>query len=230
MSDTGDAIARGDFRIRAVTTGRWREHCYVVRHAPSGDCLVVDPGDDADTIAAVATEEGGHVRGVVLTHAHYDHVGALAALCGATGVPCYLHPADMKLLRRAPLYAMSFEQRTLPGPPEGRDVTAAPLSLGGQPLRALHLPGHTPGGMAYALEDFAFIGDTLLFEQTGRVDLPGGDGAEIVGAVTSLLEWLSADTLLLPGHGRPWTVGDARVWWARAAAQAPDDPVLRGQR
>lgn len=230
MSGDGDAIVRGDVRIRTVTTGRWREHCYVARHVPSGDCLVVDPGDDAETIAGVAAEDGGRIRGIVLTHAHYDHVGALAGLWGATGVPFYLHPADMKLLRRAPLYAMSFEQRALAAPPEGRDVTAASITLGGQPLRALHLPGHTPGGMAYALGDVAFIGDTLLFEQTGRVDLPGGDRAQIVGAVTSLLAWLPADTLLLPGHGRPWTVGDARAWWARAAARTSGEPVLRGER
>jgi hydroxyacylglutathione hydrolase len=210
----------GDYRVRTVTTGTWREHCYVVRHASSPEAVVIDPGEDADGIAAALEAEGAVVAYVLLTHAHYDHVGALAAVCGASGAPFYVHPGDTKLLRRAPVYAMSFEKKALRPPGEGRDVTAAALTLGGRPIRTLHVPGHSEGGMAYGLDGVAFTGDTLLREHIGRVDLPGGDARRLRDSVTRLLEWLPEDTLLLAGHGRPWTAREARAWWPRAEAAA----------
>lgn len=207
----------GEYRVRTITTGTWREHCYVVRHRDSRDAVVVDPGEEAEAIATALDAEAAAVAYVLLTHAHYDHVGALAALCGASGAPFYLHPADMKLLRRAPVYAMSFEKKALRPPGDGRDVGAAALTLGGRAVGTLHVPGHTEGGMAYALEGIVFTGDTLLYEQIGRVDLPGGDRVRLLDSVGRLLEWLPEDTLLLAGHGRPWTAREARAWWARTA-------------
>lgn len=207
-------VERGDYRVRTLTTGRWKEHCYVVQHLPSSDALVVDPGEDADAILATIRADGAVPGAIVLTHAHYDHVGALAALGRALGVPFYLHDADVKLLRRAPMYAMRFDGLTLAAPGEGRDVLTADLRLGGRSVRLLHVPGHTEGGMAYDVGSFAFTGDTLMFQTVGRTDLPGGDAESLRDSVPRLLDWLGADdTLLFAGHGRPWTARDARTWW-----------------
>lgn len=225
-----DALVLGDYRVRRITTGRWREHCYVVQHVPSAEAVVVDPGEEADVIAATLRADGAVPRYVILTHAHYDHVGALAALGRDIGVPFYLHPADTKLLRRAPMYAMSFERKSLPPPGEGHDVTRAVLHLGGRRVLMLYVPGHTEGGMAYGFEGFAFTGDTLLFEQFGRADLPGGNPAQLLDSVSRLLDWVAGETLLLPGHGRAWNAAEARSWWSRRASGAAAEPAARGAR
>jgi glyoxylase-like metal-dependent hydrolase (beta-lactamase superfamily II) len=204
----------GDCSVRAITTGRWKEHCYVVRHVPSSEAIVIDPGEEADAIVAAMRADGAVPGAIVLTHAHYDHVGALAALGREFGIPFYLHEADAKLLRRAAMYALRFDGLVLAAPGEGRDVLTADLRLGGRPVRALHVPGHTEGGMAYAFEGFTFTGDTLLFQTVGRTDLPGGDARALRASVPRLLDWVGGDdTVLFAGHGRPWTAGDARRWW-----------------
>ena len=207
-------VQRGDCRVTTITTGRWKEHCYVVQHLPSSDAIIVDPGEEADAIVATLREDRARPRAMILTHAHYDHVGALAALGREFGIPFYLHGADVKLLRRAPMYAMRFDGATLAAPGDGHDVLTADLSLGGRSVRVLHVPGHTEGGMAYDFGDFVFTGDTLLFQTVGRTDLPGGAPQTLRESVPRLLDWAGRDdTMLFAGHGRPWTAGDARRWW-----------------
>jgi hydroxyacylglutathione hydrolase len=209
----GHELVLGDYRIHTVVTGRWRENCYVVHHTPSADAMVIDPGDDADAVLTLLREQGSRARALLITHAHYDHVGAVRALTRELDLAFFLHPADGKLLRRAALYAMSFERRNLETPGEGRDVTTAALALGGRTVRLLHTPGHTDGSMAYGFDGFAFTGDTMLYGNVGRADLPGGDPAQLRGSITQLLEWAPTDTILLPGHGTPWPIADARGWW-----------------
>ena len=220
----------GEYRIRSIAAGRWRENCYIVHHVPSSDAVIVDPGEEPHTIAEVLRVDQSRPRYILLTHAHYDHVGGIAALGREFRVPFYLHPADAKLLRRAPLYAMSFEGRGIEVPGDGRDVTQVGLSVAGQPLRTLHVPGHTEGGMAYGFDGFAFTGDTLLFEKIGRTDLPGGNHRQLLESVARLLDWTPYDALLLPGHGPSWKTADARAWWRRESGRDATETAVKGGR
>jgi hydroxyacylglutathione hydrolase len=211
--------ALGDYQIDTFVTGApWKENCYLVRHLPSGEQAVLDPGDDAETIIS-AIAEGGPLRFVLLTHAHHDHVGAVAAICHHFNLPCDLHQADVRLLRHAPMYALRFAGKKIDPPEVVRTFEAAPaFQLGGQAMTVLHTPGHTAGSVCYCLAGAAFTGDTLLHEGVGRTDLPGADANLLKASVTCLLAQLPPETLLLAGHGRPWTAAEARAWWSSTQA------------
>jgi len=214
----------GDFQIDTLITGApWRENCYVVRHQPSGDLAVIDPGDNAEAILQACAQ--GQVRYILLTHAHHDHVGAAAPLCRHFNLPCHLHRADVRLLHHAPMYALRFAGKKIDVPAAFETFDqAAEFSLGGQALAVIHTPGHTPGCVCYTLPGpagVAFTGDTLMREAVGRTDLPGADAAALKASVTRLLEQLPPATLLLGGHGRPWTAAEAQVWWQNAGETSP---------
>lgn len=213
----------GDLRVETIVTrGPWRENCYLVEHAPSGEQAVIDPGGDAERIVAALAARGGPVRHLLLTHAHHDHVGAAAAVARHFGLTCLLHGADERLLRHAPMYALRFAGKRIEPPRPYATFREPPeLGLGPHPIRAVHTPGHTPGSVCFRVGDLAFTGDTVLRESVGRTDLPGGDWEVLAATVTALLEALPPRTTLLPGHGGTWTAAEARAWWPGAAASRP---------
>jgi glyoxylase-like metal-dependent hydrolase (beta-lactamase superfamily II) len=215
-------------RIGAVTvttlmTGApWRENCYVVRDERSGEQIVIDPGAQPERIVGVIEAGGGRLTHVLLTHGHHDHVGAVAAVCEHFGLACELHEADRRLLRHAPMYALRFAGRRIDDPAPARPYAGAPeFALGEGVLQTILTPGHTAGSVCYSLPGLVFTGDTLLPRSVGRTDLPGGDAAVLRGSVGALLAPLAPTVVLFPGHGAPWTAGDAATWWAGAQAAPP---------
>ncbi len=217
----------GPFGVTTVeTSDGWRENCYVLKHLDSRETAVIDPGDDADRIIDAAMADGAVVRHLLLTHGHHDHVGAAAAVARRFGLACRLHADDERLLRHAPMYALAFARRRI-DPPRPADAfrDGPELTLGGMPIGVVHTPGHTPGSVCYVAGNLVFTGDTLLAEHVGRTDLPGGDWDLLAGSVTRLVAGLPAETVVLPGHGRRWTIREARAWWPDAASRRP---VYRG--
>jgi len=212
----------GDYRIASVKTGRWRENCYVVQHRPSGEALIIDPGEEADRIVATVRAYDAAPRFILLTHAHYDHVGALDGVCREFGLPFHIHSNDLPLLRRATLYAMSFERRVVTVPKTHVAVEGADLTWGGDPIEVTHTPGHTDGGVCYRVGGLCFTGDTLMKRLVGRTDLPGSSGGGLVASVSELLDGLTPETTLFGGHGGPWTVAEARDWWAANRDDPPE--------
>jgi hydroxyacylglutathione hydrolase len=213
----------GQYRILRIVTGEaWRENCYLVTHVPSGELAVIDPGDDADSIIRSVLESGGRLRHILLTHAHHDHVGAVAALCGRFDLACDIHKDDARLLRHAPMYAMLFAHKHIEPPGPLRLFEDQPaLQLGERSVHVIHTPGHTFGSACYDFGGFVFTGDTLLYQCIGRTDLPGSDAKTLAASVTRLLDLLAGDTVIFPGHGRKWTLSEAKNWWREVAASAP---------
>jgi hydroxyacylglutathione hydrolase len=203
----------GDYRVVTIPTGRWRENCYLVRHVPTGDLVLVDPGDDSHLILKAIEDEGSRLRLIVLTHAHHDHVGAVKAVCEKFEMHFYLHKDDVKLLNRAPTYALAFEKKKIEISKNYRLLGSEDLVWAGDTINVLNLPGHTGGSVCFYFGGIAFTGDTLLNEFIGRTDLPGADAAELGKSITNMLRTLPHGTLLFPGHGRPWTVTAATRWW-----------------
>lgn len=214
--------AAAAFAVARVKSGApWNANCYVVRHVALGEQIVIDAGGNADEI--LRTLAGGKPpRHILLTHGHHDHVAATGRICDEFGIPCRIHAGDVKLLRHAPMYAMRFGNYRMESPrnvlPLGDDV----LRLGDADIRVVPLPGHTAGGVAYVLPGLAFTGDVLLRNAVGRTDLPGGDAEALRRSVTALLEALPPATVLYPGHGEPWTSGEAAEWWSTTAGAAPE--------
>ncbi|OIQ91268.1 putative polyketide biosynthesis zinc-dependent hydrolase PksB [mine drainage metagenome] len=207
----------GDWSLSVVVTDPpWFENCYIVRHKASGQQLVVDPGSNADKIAEALMEGGGKVEAILLTHGHPDHLGAVRALQDRFGVPARAHANEEPLVLRIVDYARARLGLQVEQPhPLAYFTDADTLSLGGQRIRAIATPGHTPGGVCFDFGSFVLTGDTLFNEGVGRTDLPGGDGRLLMGSITRLLEQLPDPAAwLYAGHGPRWTVAEARPWWA----------------
>ena len=211
----------GEWTIVSVMTGApWRQRCYIVMADADREGVVIDPGGKSKRIAEEIRRYQLANRGVLLTHAHHDHVGAVASVCREFGVKCFVDEADARLLGHAPLYAFRFGGRKIekPGPVEFFRTDFHRLAS--HAIRIRRTPGHTAGSVVFEFPGFAMTGDTLLFQCVGRTDLPGGDAVALRKSVDALLRDLAPETVMFPGHGRSWTVAEAREWWA-AGADAP---------
>ncbi len=210
----------GEFAITTVVVAPpWYENCYVVQHLPTGRQLVIDPGGDAGLVLPVIKDNGGSLAGILLTHGHPDHLGAVHDLQVATGVGCRAHQDERPIIDGAANWAGALMQRRIKGPDSVEYFEGEPvLSFEGFEVRVLFTPGHTPGGVCYIFEGFVFTGDTLFNQGVGRTDLPGGDGQALSASINRLLKELDPVARLYSGHGPSWTVAEARPWWARAAS------------
>lgn len=205
----------GDVEVTVVVTSPpWYENCYILRHRPSGSLTVVDPGGDGARILRQLEGMGGSIAGVLLTHGHFDHLGAVAALQDHFGLSCRAHRDEQPVIERAAALAAMMTGEKVDGPRSCDYYDGEPtLEIGGLSLRVLHTPGHTPGGICLCGEGFVLTGDTLFEHGVGRTDLPGGDGRKLQTSITRLLDELSEDDELFAGHGPSWSVGEARSWW-----------------
>ena len=211
----------GDYKIFTIKSGRWKQNCYLTQHLPSSELLLLDPGGEENQILRAIDKSGGNLSLILLTHAHYDHVGALKPICDKFNRPFFMHEADRRILRQAPLYGVSFEKIEIQVPENYRFLASEDLKWKGDPIQFLHTPGHTPGGVCYYWKGIAFTGDVLLHKQTITTNLPGANQEELKISITQLLELLPEDTLIFPGHGSPWFVKDARVWWEKNSDNPP---------
>jgi hydroxyacylglutathione hydrolase len=207
---------------RIVTGEQWRQNTYIVTQRTSFQTIIIDPGDNADFIISYIEKNQGRVTRILLTHTHFDHVGALEEVSTYFNVVCELHKDDVSLLRHAPMYALRFSNRQMS--PISRFQVFEELCIedGELPVRSIHTPGHTKGSVCLLFDGFLFTGDTLLYRHVGRTDLPGSSKGQILGSIQKLLSELSDECRLFAGHGRPWTIGEAREWW-RDSHQSPPE-------
>lgn len=202
-------------RVIGLTVGPIEENTYVLADPASGECAVVDPGAEPERILAAVREAGGgaaRVAGLFLTHAHLDHVGAVARLHEQTGAPIWLHPDDLPLYRAAPEQARAFGW-FFPTPPDPGHALqdGAELTVGAIRLAVRHAPGHSPGHVVFVGPGAAFVGDCVFAGSIGRSDLPGGDGRALLRSIERTILSLPDETVLYPGHGPPTTVGRERA-------------------
>lgn len=192
-------------------------NCYVLGDPATLQAIVVDPGDDAETILGRVAKHGLTLGLTVATHAHFDHVMAAEALRLATGAPFYLHADDVDLLDWVPASLEMFLGRTDGKAPEvdGTVKDGDELKVGGSSLEIIHTPGHSPGSICLVSDAargdrLLFSGDTLFAGSVGRVDLPGGDGHQIVESIRQRLFPLG-DLSVYPGHGGSTTLDQERI-------------------
>jgi glyoxylase-like metal-dependent hydrolase (beta-lactamase superfamily II) len=173
---------------------------YLIGDPARREALVVDPAWDVESLLAVAREDGYRVTGALVTHYHPDHVGGdllglpvegLARLLEQAAVPIYVNKHEAEGLKRV----TGVSDSDLKKVDDGDTVT-----LGEQPIRFLHTPGHTPGSQCFLIGNRLVAGDTLFVRGCGRVDLPGGDPEAMYHTLTGKLAKLPADTVLFPGH------------------------------
>jgi hydroxyacylglutathione hydrolase len=200
--------------VRMLTVGPVDENCFVLRDEGSARALIVDPGDEPDRILAGVEEMGASVEAILLTHCHFDHIGAVAPVARATGAPVYCPELEVPVLADI----MAF----VPWPGFGPfDSWAAEetvkggerLELAGIELDVIFTPGHSPGHVSYSVPAHGalFSGDVLFAGSVGRVDLPGGDWSTLAGSIAGLLDALDDDTQVFPGHMGLTTLGRERA-------------------
>jgi len=204
--------------VTGFAAGAFAANCYVVAPAPAEECVVIDPGQDAQRgIDEIVARYRLKPIAVVLTHGHIDHVWSVAPVCGARNVPAFIHPSDRELLsdpaKGFPLVPGQdlFGGLTFTEPDDVRELTdGATLELAGLELTVDHAPGHTPGSVTFRVPDVIFSGDLLFAGSIGRTDLPGGDTREMMRSLRRVCLPLPDETVVLSGHGPQTTIGAER--------------------
>lgn len=200
--------------VEMLTVGPVAENCFLLRREGSDRLLVVDPGEEEKRILAAIEETGAAVEAILLTHCHFDHIGAVAPVAKATGAPVYCPEIEVPLLADI----MRFVPWEGFGPFESYEADeivrgGETLELAGMELDVVFTPGHSPGHVTYAVrgEPAIFSGDVLFQGSVGRVDLPGGDGPTLLASIGRLLDSFPDETVVHPGHMGLTTLGAERA-------------------
>ncbi len=194
-------------KISHVTVGPFEENCYLVVDEDTRRAVLIDPGDEPARIVRMVRESGAEPEAIWLTHAHIDHIGALAAVKREWDVPVFLHPADAPLFaagaQQAAYYGLDFEQ---PDPPERGLADGERARVGSLEFEVLHTPGHAPGLVVFHGNGVVLAGDLLFAGSIGRTDLPLSNPAHMEASLARVMRQLADDVVVHPGHGPSTTI------------------------
>jgi glyoxylase-like metal-dependent hydrolase (beta-lactamase superfamily II) len=182
-------------RIKTLPLGLYQTNTYIIASAASKTCCVIDPGYEAETILDYLDESGLQLEAILLTHGHFDHVGAVRDLVAETGCRVYIHPEDLQL---PPMFTAGRIYYT------HTYTEGSQLDLAGLSIHVLHTPGHTPGSVCLLTENVLFSGDTLFAGSCGRTDI--GGSWPVIQASLKRLQTIEADFTVYPGHGESTTL------------------------
>lgn len=195
--------------IKQFTLGPVNTNCYVLINKDAKECLVFDPGDKTGRFLNFFEEQGYTIKGILLTHGHFDHIGGVASLIEAYDAPVYAMEAERELLGSKALnlslnMGPDVTLEEFHGLEDGQEV-----ELAGFKIKAIATPGHTSGGGCYYIgeESIMFTGDTLFAGCVGRVDFPTGHGPTLLSSIREKLFVLPEDTIVYPGHMDATTIG-----------------------
>jgi len=194
--------------VRAFTVGPVQENCYIVRADPQAThAIVVDPGDEPERLLQALEALGVELDAILLTHCHFDHIGAVAPVAKATGAPVYCPEIETPMLADIMAFVPPgfgpFENHE----PEHLLAGGEHLNLARMDIDVLFTPGHSPGHLTYAIPGILLSGDVLFQGSVGRVDLPGGDWATLERSIEDLVRAFPEDSVVYPGHMGVTTLG-----------------------
>ncbi|HET9592232.1 MAG TPA: MBL fold metallo-hydrolase [Solirubrobacterales bacterium] len=200
--------------VEMLTVGQIGENCFLFRPQGGERLLIVDPGEEPERILAAVEASGATVEAILLTHCHFDHIGAVAPVARATGALVYCPEIEVPVLADI----MAYVPWAGFGPYESYEADEVvrggeTLELAGMEIEVVFTPGHSPGHVTYAVkgEPAIFSGDVLFQGSVGRVDLPGGDGPTLLASIGKLLDDYPDETVVHPGHMGLTTLGAERA-------------------
>ena len=188
--------------IQTLTLGMYETNCYIIWAEGSSQCAVIDPGYEPHRVLDAVASLGKTVAAILLTHGHFDHVGAVRDIFADTDCDIYLCPADCEMPEAMTAGPLCYTNRL-----EDGDV----LHLAGLTLKVCHTPGHTPGSVCFLCEDALFAGDTLFAGSCGRTDLPCGNWNTLAVSLAKL-KALEGDYIVYPGHGESTRLSSERIY------------------
>lgn len=205
-------LSRGDMmEWIQLPLGPLQTNAYIV-YNDERSCLIIDPGEEEHKIRQFIRKKGLLPKAILLTHAHFDHIGAVDSIRECYSIPVYLHRAEKKWLSDSSLNGSSHYEGIQPMVVNQADqlfTNDGELSIGGFSFYLYETPGHSPGGVSFYFkeEGFVIVGDTLFEGGIGRTDLPGGQEKQLLKSIHNKLLTLPEDTYVLPGHDGVTTIG-----------------------
>lgn len=197
---------------KRLSVGPVQANCYLLWNTKK-EGLIIDPGSEGDRIIAEVEALGVKPIAILLTHAHFDHIGALDEVKDKWNLPVYLHNKEADWLGNPELNGSSFFPMVKPVSVGKADHALKPgedLKIGSFTCKILHTPGHSPGSVSFYFEDSEIVvsGDALFMGSIGRTDLPGGNHEQLLESIHEQLLTLDEETLVLSGHGPSTTIGE----------------------
>ncbi|MDP2719240.1 MAG: MBL fold metallo-hydrolase [Dehalococcoidia bacterium] len=198
--------------IKNLTVGPFGSNCYIVGSEKTKEGIIIDPGEEADTILAEVKKAGLKIVLIVATHGHLDHMMALEKVKDALKCDYAIHEGDAAGMGHEPpaILSMFGLPRFNPPPPDRALKDGDTIEFGDESLKVVHTPGHSRGGICLVGDGVVFSGDTLFNFGIGRTDLPGGNYEELMGSIKEKLMVLPDKTEVWPGHGPGSTIGEER--------------------
>lgn len=210
--------------VRVYNLGPVQTNCYIISNK-NKDCLIFDPGEEANRIVGELRKNGLNPLAILLTHTHFDHIGAVDAIRDTYKLPLYVHEKEVKWLND-PMKNGSGKYAELPNyivkAPEEQHIirTEGQMTIGDFAFEIAYTPGHSPGSVSFIFKEdgFAIVGDTLFEQSVGRTDLIGGSMTVLMKSIHEKLLSLPEDTIIYPGHGA----------YTTPAAEMESNPFLNG--
>jgi len=197
--------------VKTITVGAFQENSYLVVDDRSSRAVIVDPGSEGERLVEAINRSGATLEAIWITHAHVDHVGAIAFVKRKWDVPIYLHPLDRRLYdaagRQAQVYGLPFEE---PPAPDHEFADGQQIKVGDAEMTVLHAPGHSPGHVVIHGNGIALVGDCLFAGSIGRTDLPFSNPPQLAASLEKISA-LPPETVVYPGHGMETTIGQERL-------------------
>lgn len=203
-----------EIKIGRMVIGMYATNCYLIYKEGQEDMILVDPADKGEDIYRALKEKGFSVKGILLTHGHFDHIWGAGALRELSGAPVYAFEAEAPLCQDVQKNVSEQAGRPYTVVPDVLVRDGEEIEIAGMTLRAIATPGHTAGSGCYYFEEDGLLisGDTLFEESTGRTDFPTGSFSEIIRSIKEKLFVLPEDVQVYPGHGESTTIGHEKKY------------------